>query len=165
MKNRAFPLLTICLLAVSFPASADIIWPAAALEARLLTWWAIALGLLLEFAVVWRVFRLPVKRAALATAVANGISTLAGIVLIPLAGIIWVPLGVLLRFPAVFSPIGWITTFATACLINTAIEAAVYRRSFDLTVRGREFVWVLFANALSVGVAVGSFLVSPMRWY
>jgi hypothetical protein len=162
MKARA--VAVVGLLAVSFPAAADIVWPALALEARLLTWWAIALGLLLEFAVVRHAFALPIKTAALATAVANGVSTGAGIVLIPLAGIVWVPLGVLLRFPAVFSPIGWVTTFATACLINSAIEAAVYKRAFKLTVRRREFLWVLLANALSVGVAFGSFLVRPMQW-
>jgi hypothetical protein len=70
-------------------AMADVVWPALFLEIRLLSWWAIASGLLAEYLFVRWLFSLSIKRAVIATVSANAASTVLGILLIPLAGIAW----------------------------------------------------------------------------
>lgn len=68
-------------------AYANVVWPALYLETRLFSWWAIGIGLLVEFFFIKWLFTLPVKKASMATVSANAVSAVAGIILIPLAGI------------------------------------------------------------------------------
>jgi hypothetical protein len=149
------------------PAGADLVWPALFLETRLITWWTIAIGLVVEFFFVRTLFSLTVKKAAIATVAANAVSALLGVPLIPLAGIAWEFFPAQLYMGALkwgtFNPITWAATFVLACLITTVIEALVYRYAFKFTVRRREFSWLLFANALSIGVAFGSLFVVPVK--
>lgn len=155
------------LLAASCTASADVVWPALFLETRMFTWWTIGSGLLVEFFVIWWLFRLTPGRAASATFVANAISALMGIPLLPIAGIIWeiYPGSIYMHFLkwGTFNPITWTATFVMACLINTVIEAAVYTKGFKFVVRRREFCWIFVANAASVGLAFGSLFVVPVQ--
>ena len=155
------------LLVVAAPATADMVWPAVYLETRLFTWWTIGLGLCIEFFIVRWLFALPVRKAAIATLVANAVSALAGVPLIPIVGIIWefFP-GILYMGPlhwGTFNPITWVATFLLACLVTTAIEALVYRHGFKFQVGRREFIWLTVANSLSVGVAFGSLFVFPVK--
>jgi hypothetical protein len=73
----------------ALPATAGMVWPALYLETRIFTWWTIGLGLLIEFFFVRWLFALSVRKAVIATTVANGVSALVGVPLIPLAGIVW----------------------------------------------------------------------------
>lgn len=153
------------LSAISTPAFADLVWPALYLESRILTRWAIGLGLLAEFFVVWALFGLSWWKAASATLCANAASTLVGGLAIPFAGIIWefFP-GSLYKWLfhwGTFNLITWVATFLLACLINTWIETLVYKHSLKIVIRRREFVWIFFANSLSVGLAFGSLFVFP----
>jgi hypothetical protein len=160
-------LLGVALGAAVLPATADVVWPALYLETRLFTWWTIGLGLLVEFFIVRWLFALPIGKAAIATVVANAVTAIAGVPLIPLAGIIWefFP-GMLYTGPlhwGTFNPITWVATFLLACLVTTAIEALVYRYGFKLRVGLREFVWLTIANSLSVGVAFASLFIFPIE--
>jgi hypothetical protein len=111
---------------------ANVVWPALYLETRLFSWWAIAFGLLIEFFFVRWLFELSAKKAAAADLAANTVSTIAGLVLIPLAGIAWE------FFPGsvvywafgwgTFNPVTWFGTFLLASLINTVLEGMVYRK-------------------------------------
>src|ERR1700756_2632395 len=118
----------------SLPGYADVVWPALFLETRLITWWTIALGLLIEFFFVRWLFSLTAKKAAIATVVANAVSALLGIPLIPIAGIAWefFPASLYMRAWnwGTFNPVTWAATFVLACLITTVIEALVYRYGF-----------------------------------
>jgi hypothetical protein len=123
--------------------------------------------LFIEFFIVRWLFALPVRKAAIATVVANTVSAPAGVPLVPIAGIIWefFP-GTLYMGPlswGTFNPITWVATFLLACLVTTAIEALVYRHSFKFRVGRREFIWLTVANSLSVGVALGSLFVFPVK--
>lgn len=155
------------LLFLSCSTFADVVWPALFLETRLVTWWTIGVGLLIEFLIIWWLFSLTPRRAALATIAANAVSALIGVPLIPLAGLVWeiFPGSIYMHFLkwGTFNPVTWAATFIMACLINTVIEAAVYRMGFKLVVRRREFWWIFVANALSVGLAFGSLFVVPVR--
>jgi hypothetical protein len=160
-------LLGTALIVMAVPATADMVWPALYLETRLFTWWTIGLGLLIEFFIVRWLFALPIRKAAIATVVANATSAVAGVPLIPIAGIIWefFP-GMLYMGPlhwGTFNPITWGATFLLACLVTTAIEALVYRYGFKFRVGRREFLWLTVANSLSVGVAFASLFVFPLK--
>lgn len=145
---------------------ADIVWPAMYLESRLLTWWVVLLGLAIEFLVLWKGFSLSLRKALAVDLVANAISSLCGIALIPIAGIVWEIFPGLVLFKGLgigtFNPFTWAATFLMAVFINAAIEWLVVKRIFKLHVGKRGF-WVLVgANALSVGVAFVSFGLRPI---
>jgi hypothetical protein len=141
------------------------VWPALYLETRLFSWWAIVLGLLVEFVAIRWIFRVPASRAVRADLGANAASALLGIPLVPLAGVLWE------LFPAslymsllgwgTFNPVTWGATFALACLINAAVEGFVLRRYFGLPVGRRQFWWLVAANAISVGAAFASLFLFP----
>lgn len=162
-------LLGVGLLAVPAIAYANMVWPALYLEIRLFSWWAIAVGLVIEFFFVRQLFALPAKRAAIATFSANAASAVAGILLIPLGGIVWE------LFPGsvymwaldwgTFNPITWVGTFFIACVINAVLEGLVYRFAFklDLRFKSKKFWWLVLANAFSVGAAFVSLWVSPIQ--
>ena len=148
---------------------ADMIWPAAFLESRLLSVWVISAGLLIEYFFVWRVTPLGAVRSILADVAMNAASTVLGIILIPLAGIVWE------FFPGIFlykwfnlgtfNPGTWAATFCRAVLINAALELAVLRVGFQQPFGKGLFWWLCLANALSVGLAMASFLIYPPSRY
>ena len=119
-------IICVGLLAIPTVAYADVVWPALYLEIRLLSWWAIAVGLVIEFLFVRWLFSLAAKRAAIATFSANLASTIAGILLIPLGGILWEFFPGALYMKALnwgtFNPITWAGTFILASVINALIE-------------------------------------------
>lgn len=159
--------VALLLLVTSSAATADVVWPALYLETRLFSWWAIGVGLVAEYLFVRWLFRLSIQRSAIATLAANGVSAIAGILLIPLAGVIWelFPGSIYMRVLhwGTFNPITWAATFVLACLINTFIEATVYIRGCKLLVRRREFWWLFVANAVSVGLAFITLFLVPVE--
>jgi hypothetical protein len=167
MKRPESLTVGILALLVSSVASADVVWPALFLETRLFSWWAIAIGLVAEYLFVRWLFRLSIRRAVVATVVANGISAIVGIPLIPLAGLAWefFPGSIYMQVLnwGTFNPITWAATFVLACLINTGIEALVYKKGFKLKVGRREFWWIFVANAISVGLAFITLFVVPVQ--
>lgn len=148
-------------------ALADMVWPALYVEQRLFSWWAISIGLVIEVAVVKWLFALPPWRAGLAAATANAVSSLLGVVLIPLAGVAWeIFPGILLYTFAnmgTFNPLTWISTFLIACFLNTALESLIYRRAFTLPTNRRTFWAIAGANAASVGAAFASLYIRPIQ--
>jgi hypothetical protein len=82
-------LIILGLLLIPSIAYANVVWPALYLETRLFSWWAISVGLLVEYLFIRRVFGLSPKKALLADVIANVVSAVAGIFLIPVAGILW----------------------------------------------------------------------------
>lgn len=154
-----------------FPAVAyaNVVWPALYLEARLFSWWAIGLGLIIEYFFIKWLFGLSPKRSAIAVVAANIVSSIAGIILIPLVGIAWE------LFPAsiinwafnwgTFNPITWAATFVLGCLVNVFLEGAVYKKWFapDYSIKSKAFLWLLAANSFSVGAAFISLWLKPLQ--
>ena len=145
-------------------ARADVVWPALYLELRLLTWYAIGAGLLIEFVFLWRYLHIPPLKAALVDVVMNGISSLAGWLLLP-----WIGLGYE-YFPGqflnqwlhtgTFNPVAWLLTCGIAVVLSTVIEAGAVRWIFRYPLTRRNLLWLGAANIASVAVAFASLLVS-----
>jgi len=161
----------VVLLFALLPATAlaNVVWPALYLETRLFSWWAIGIGLLVEFFFLRWLFGLSYKQAALADLSANAVSAVTGLVLIPVAGFLWELFpGSLINWVfdwGTFNPVTWLGTFLLACVVNALLEAIVYRTWFvrDLRFRSKQFVWLILVNAISVGVAVASLWIAPVR--
>lgn len=154
-------------IAASVPATAhaDMVWPALLLEFRLLSLPVIALGLLVEAAVLRSGFGMRWSRAVFAACVVNAASTALGVVLVPLAGLVWeifagfvvyslLPLGT-------FNPFGWIATFLVAVAVTTGLEVVCLKQAFGVPPTRRTWkLWAL-ANAASVGLAFAGLLLEP----
>jgi hypothetical protein len=161
-----FFLVTLTLVLPS-SAHADMVWPALYLETRLFSWWAIGLGLVVEFFLIRKIFGLSTKRAVIADLAANAASAILGILLIPLTGVAWEVFPGSVLYPLLnwgtFNPVTWVATFAFACLINALLESYVLKRFFHLPFTRRTFSWLVLANAFSVGIAFGSLWWKPVQ--
>ncbi len=154
-----------------FPAIAfaNAVWPALYLETRLFSFWAIGIGLVIEFITIKWLFTLSVKKSIIAVVFANLLSSVAGIVLIPLAGIVWEIFPGSVMYWAfgigTFNPVTWIATFILGCLVNGLLEGSVYKRWFvpEFRFKSKAFLWLLAANSLSVGAAFISLLLKPVH--
>src|SRR3989442_2601175 len=110
-------------------SGADMVWPALIVEGRFFDyWWIIVFGLIIEVFFVRRLFSLAARKAIIATTVANLISCVAGLILVPLSGVLW---ELIFSWPqsfldwGTFNPVTWTATFCLAVLFTTAIEALV----------------------------------------
>ena len=95
----------------------------------------------------------------------NAVSTILGIILIPLSGILWEIFPGMIIYPlfhlGTFNPITWAATFVLAALTNALVESLVIRYGFKIQVSKKRF-WILAAaNLVSVGLAMASLFVSP----
>lgn len=169
MRDRrtvAATLIAAAALLAPTAASANLIWPAAFVEGRLLSVPVIAAGLAVEIGVLRFGFGLGWGRAAIAAIVVNLISAAIGLVAIPLLGVAWeiFPGMLLSRLFDIhtFHPITWAATFVFALVVTTIIEVLALRWIFRLeATRPRWGLW-LGANAASVASAFLSFFVTPM---
>ena len=145
---------------------ADLVWPALALEQRMLSVVPIVVGLIVEWLALWfGGFGVTWKKAAVVDVVMNAVSALIGIFLIPFLGMGWeygpaqwiekfIPIGMTFQ-------IDWLATFAIAVAATTAIEASVVRWGFRIALGVRRFAILLGANAVSVGIAFVSVMLHP----
>jgi len=147
---------------------ANVVWPALYLEMRIFSWWAITFGVLIEFLFVKWLLVLSAGRAFGVVILANAVSTVAGVVLLPLLGVAWefFP-GALINSAfdwGTFNPITWSVTFVLGCLLNALIEGVVYKKIVSgFRLWGRFFVWLLVANSFSVAAAFISLWVVPIQ--
>ncbi len=145
---------------------ADVVWPALLVEQRLLGVLPIAVGLIAEWlALYFGGFGLSWKKAVIVDLVMNTVSSVVGIVLIPILGLIWefVPGLVIQRMLHVgtFNPLTWIGTFLFSVGASTVIEAAVVRWLFRIPLGRRRF-WILCAaNCASTAIAFASLWIHP----
>lgn len=158
--------LAILLALPAAAASADVIWPSAILEGRLLTWWAILIGLVVEGFALYRWFGLSPKTAVIADVTMNAVSTAVGYIAIPWGGYAY-EYGIaryLYRFGLyTFNPLAWLITILGASAINTVIELAVLRIGWKIQYSRSNFGRLLVANIVSVALAFGSILIKPPK--
>jgi len=124
---------------------ADVVWPALFLEMRLLSWWVILLGLLVEWPFVRLLTHFPWTKAFIADAAMNGASTVLGIFLRPIFRLfVWEPIGEATfyhRFNVgTFNPVSWAAAFLFAVLLSAVIDFLTLRslssRDFEREVTG-----------------------------
>lgn len=149
------------------PLFADVVWPSLFLEQRLFSWWAIGLGLVVELFFVRRLTTLNWPRCIAADLLMNAVSALCGLILIPLAGIVWEIFPGMIMYKifniGTFNPATWTATYLFAVFINGILETLFLKYVFKQKTGRRVFLWICFANALSVALAFGSLLVRPPR--
>jgi len=137
------------------PAQADIVWPSLYITKGMLSLRVIALGLIIELLFVKYFTKINWKKSFIITTLMNLITTLAGIILIPLSG-----LGSEFIFDFVFHAydkfgIGtfhwshWLASYLLVILINTFIEGLFIKLTLKLKFK-QIFWWLLIANAISV---------------
>jgi hypothetical protein len=153
-------------MGISLSGVADLVWPALALEQRMLSVVPIITGLIVEWLALWLGgFGLTWKKAIVVDVVMNVASALIGLFLIPALGMGWeygpeqlvdrlIPIGMTFQ-------IDWLVMYAIAVAATTAIEAAVVRWGFRIRLGTRRFAILFGANAISVGFAFVSAMMHP----
>ena len=137
------------------PAQADIVWPSLYITKGMLSLKVILLGLIVELLFVKYFTKIDWKKSCIITTLMNLITTVLGIILIPLSG-----LGSELVFDLVFHAydkfgIGtfhwshWLVSYLLVILINTYIEGLFIKLTLKLKLK-QIFWWLLIANAISV---------------
>lgn len=152
-----------------FWSYADAVWPALVLEERLLSIIPISAGLIFEWLVLWLGgFGFSWKKAIVVDVVMNTVSTLVGIILIPVLGLLWevFPGLVLYKFAHVgtFNPGTWFATFVMAVLATSLIEAMVVRWGFKVVLGQKRFWIICAANFVSVALAFASLWIHPPQY-
>ena len=142
---------------------ADVVWPALYLSDRLVAWYVIGAGLLVEYWFIRKATTLNWSEAIFADICSNGVSTLLGIVLIPTLGLLWeISAGGVINIlfdTGTFNIGTWIGTVLLAALANATIESAVLVYGFKQKWQRRLVLWMFLANVISVGLAFASLLV------
>lgn len=132
--------------------------PAGIISSSFLYWWVIAIGLVVKFFFVYRVLGVPPKKAIWVTTVANVISILAGILLIPIVNIVWIILYVIVFHSIItlFSPVFWVGAFLLTCLCNVWLESLIYRHIFKIKIYFKDsvFWWCMLANGVILGLGL-----------
>jgi hypothetical protein len=157
-QKKVYRIIILVLLIFPMPISvyANVIWPSVYISEGMLTWWIIIAGLLIEFIFIKIFTKDTYIKCLIIDIVINTISTLIGIVLIPISGIIGEI--ILLPFDNVFNTgtfhiSHWIFAFVLTVFCNTIIEALALKIIFKKNFR--KIFWLVFcANIFSVIICV-----------
>ena len=155
MKIKNFILCTALVIFITLPANADIVWPSLYIAKGMLSIKVILPGLIVEFFFVKYFTKTDWKKALTVTVLMNLITTILGIIFIPLSG-----LGSEFVFDFVFHAydkfgIGsfhwshWLTSYLLIIFINTFIEGLFIKLMLKLKLK-KIFWWLLIANSISV---------------
>ena len=155
MKIKNFILGTALVIFITLPANADIVWPSLYIAKGMLSIKVILPGLIVEFFFVKYFTKTDWKKALTVTVLMNLITTILGIIFIPLSG-----LGSEFVFDFVFHAydkfgIGsfhwshWLTSYLLIIFINTFIEGLFIKLMLKLKLK-KIFWWLLIANSISV---------------
>ena len=140
---------------MSLKANADVIWPSLYIAKGMLSFQVILVGLIVEILFVKYFARINFKKALVVSIVMNLITTILGIILIPLSG-----LGIEFIFDFVFHFYDkfnietfhwshWLMSYLVIILINTIIECFYIKLALKLKIK-ETFCWMLTANGISV---------------
>ncbi len=149
-------ILSVALIAfIALPANADLVWPSLYIAKGMLSIKVIFLGLIIELLFVKYFTKVDWKKASTVTILMNLITTILGIIFIPLSG-----LGSEFVFDFVFHAydkfgIGsfhwshWLTSYLLVIFINTFTESLFIKLMLKLELK-KTFWWLLIANSISV---------------
>jgi hypothetical protein len=155
MKVKNFILVIILILFITLPARADLVWPSLYISQGMLSIKVILLGFIIELLFVKFFTKIDWKKALTVTFLMNLITTVLGIIFIPLSG-----LGAEFVFDFVFHAydkfgIGtfhwshWFISYLIVIFINTLIESLIIKLMLKLKLK-EIYWWLLIANGLSV---------------
>lgn len=157
MNIKNFVTAIILIMFFALPAMADVVWPALYVARGMLSIKVIILGLIIELFFVKYFTKVDWEQAAKVTILMNLITTIIGIIFIPISG-----LAAELVFDFAFHAydkfgIGtfhwshWLTTYFLVVIINTIIEGLFIKLILKIKFT-KTLWWLLTANALSVFV-------------
>ena len=147
--KKLLPLL-ILLITASNPAHADIIWPSLYITSGMLSIKVIISGLIVELFFVKFFTKINWLKACFITLIANFITCLTGIILIPVSGIL---IELLTPFVPTFHWLHWILSYLFVVLINTSIEGLIIKLFLKQNFKNI-FWWLFIANLLSVLICI-----------
>lgn len=155
MKFKNFIFIISLIIFTSLPVNADVVWPSLYIAKGMLSIKVILLGLFIELLFVKYFAKVGWKKASIVTFLMNLITTLLGMIFIPLSG-----LGSEFVFDFVFHAydkfgIGtfhwshWLASYLLVILINTFIEGLFIKLTLKIKLL-KTFWWLLTANSISV---------------
>ncbi|MCR4663485.1 MAG: hypothetical protein K5622_06345 [Endomicrobiaceae bacterium] len=155
MKIKNFVLTLSLIIFASLPVHADVVWPSLYIAKGMLSIKVILLGLFVELLFVKYFTKADWKKASIVTFLMNLITTLIGIMFIPLSG-----LGSEFVFDFIFHAydkfgIGtfhwshWLTSYLLVIFINTFMEGLFIKLTLKIKLT-KTFWWLLTANSISV---------------
>ena len=155
MKVKSLLYLLLFLLLTELPVKADIIWPSLYIMKGMLSIKIILLGLIIEIFFVKIFAKVNWKKACITSFLMNLITSITGIILIPLSGLFTE-----FVFDFVFNAynkfgIGtfhwshWLISYLLIILLNTIIEGLFIKINLKLDFK-KIFWWLAIANTLSV---------------
>ncbi len=145
----------ICLLSflfVPFSVSANMVWPSLYIARGMRSWYVILTGLVIETVFVKYFLKESCLKSLLIAFVMNLVSTIIGIVAIPLSGFI----GEILMIPfgtGTFHPTHWLVSYIFAILANVFIEWGTVGFVFKPDNK-KMFLWLFAANAISIIICI-----------
>ncbi|MFZ5774764.1 MAG: hypothetical protein ACOY3Z_04710 [Thermodesulfobacteriota bacterium] len=165
-KKKKIAICVVFSILVATPSYADVVWPALYVVSRMVVWWVIVLGVLIEYLFVRKLTGFSIAKSTLADLAMNGISSLFGVFCLPLAGLGWefFPGSIVnaLFDLGTFNLVTWTATFFIAVIVNAWLENTVIRYLFKKNLGQRGFWWFSLANAISVGlVFLGIYILPP----
>lgn len=162
MKNsklKAVVGISLALLCIPQAAFANVVWPSIYIAEGLRSWYVILGGLVAETVFIKLFTNKTLGKAFMIAFVINTISTLVGVLLIPLVGFFGaIGIGALadLISPglgATFDTFMWICEYILTVLTNVAVEGLAAKLIFKISFR-KSFWWLLAGNAISVVICI-----------
>lgn len=144
--------LTILSISVPIAAYANMIWPSIYIVEQYYVWYIILSGLFIEILAAHLFLKTNWRRSIFIMFVANAISALLGLLLIPVSGIV-VELLTLPFGGGTFQLSHWILDYLCVVLANTIVEGMSLKRIFKLKFKSN-FLWLFCANLISVILCV-----------
>lgn len=139
-------------LIMTLCASANIIWPAVYVAARLYSLYIIIAGLVIEFLFIKFAAKQTFAKSALISLVMNAISAIIGCFALPIIGFV-VEIVLSVISTATFHPTHWAVAYILGLAFNVLIEGAAIKLLFKMPFK-KNRIWLIVANAISVIICV-----------
>jgi len=143
-------LLSLILMPVC--VSANVVWPSLYILEGMLSWYVILLGFVVEIIFVKYFLKETYLKSVLIAFIMNLISTVLGLILIPLSGLV----GEILLIPfgtGTFHFTHWLLSYILAILTNVVIEGLTVKFIFKNKFK-KLFWWLFMANAVSIIICI-----------
>jgi len=154
MKKRLY-FLTPILIIMPLTVSANMVWPSLYISKGLRSSWQVILGgLIIEFIFIKLFTKNGYTKSALMALLMNIVSTLVGIIAVPITGFLGeFVLYILFSSEGTFSTSHWYFAYITAILCNVLFEGLTLKLIFKEKFR-KIFWWLFVANAISIIICI-----------
>jgi hypothetical protein len=171
MKKRHHDILILALVSSALwpsVAHANVVWPALFLGQKLMTPFPILFGLIVEYLAIRSITGFPIGKSILVTFVMNLVSSVVGIVAVPLVGMGWELIHsfviCLIFNTGTFNPFNWVANIIVAAAASAALEWLVIRFLFKTKIGRKGFGFLALANVVSTALAFVLVLIDPPRF-